>query len=206
MARTDTRYSVYPTDKSIEVVGSSSPALNQAIECWAALLARAIADNSGTFLKDICEPAVDAFHCLNDWGILADALKAMKFDPDFANPKYLLASAVEDGHRLHGLGWKWADPDQNDVTERAVVKLVEKLKELDYAHAWAIIVVVQWYWEHHDKIGKSDEWWTLAYRMEMSSDRSQNRGRKQKPTKSQDVIASAGAKSVRPGTRSRKEK
>ena len=49
MARSDTRYSVYPAPKAVEVVGNSSPALNQAIECWATLLTRAIADNARKF-------------------------------------------------------------------------------------------------------------------------------------------------------------
>jgi hypothetical protein len=45
MARSDKRYSIYPSPKAIQVLGASSPSLNQAIECWAGVVARATAEN-----------------------------------------------------------------------------------------------------------------------------------------------------------------
>jgi hypothetical protein len=83
MARSDTRYSIYPAPKAVEFVGNTSPALNQAIECWAALLTRAIADNSRKFSHQFQPDAVGETHPLHDWAMLAKALKETRLDPEF---------------------------------------------------------------------------------------------------------------------------
>src|SRR5438270_472210 len=93
MARSDTRYSVYPAPKAIEVVGNSAPALNQAIECWAALLARAMADNSRRFgqAEDYqIRRLLGQEWQMNEWSLLAEAIKGVRFDPEFTNPGALL--------------------------------------------------------------------------------------------------------------------
>jgi hypothetical protein len=171
MARSDTRYSVYPAPKAIEVVGNSAPALNQAIECWAALLARAMADNARTFSESYSQFVVGTVyeHCLHEWALVANVFREVRFDPEFANPSELLATAVEDAHRLENVGAEWfasdRDWERKDV-DAAVTKLGEKLRRLDYPHAWAVILGVQWFWEHHEE-GidiKKDPWWTLAFR------------------------------------------
>ena len=178
MARSDTRYSVYPAPKAIEVVGNSAPALNQAIECWAALLARATAENAKTFYWN--EEGVSVGHItgkmedthdLRPWCVLAEALKDFRFDPEFTNPRELLATAVEDAHRMDDVAEKWfsSEFDGEEFVrglESAVKELVTKLRSLDYAQAWAVIVAIQWYWEHQNE-GidiKKDQWWTLAFR------------------------------------------
>lgn len=178
MARSDTRYSVYPAPKAIELVGNSAPALNQAIECWAALLARATADNAKTFFWDDQGVSVGHItgkladmHALRPWCVLAEALKDMRFDPEFANPGELLATAVEDAHRMENIADKWfsSEFDGEEYArglESAVKELVKKLRCLDYAHAWAVIVAIQWYWEHRNE-GidiKKDTWWALSFR------------------------------------------
>jgi len=171
MARSDTRYSIYPAHKAVQIVGNTAPALNQAIECWGALLARATADNAGTFCKshfqDLGEGKIDV-HYVHEWGVLADALKGIRVDLDFWEVGFLLSRAVEDAHRRVGL--RWLEPnldfDGSKEVDPAIWRLVEKLKKLDYAHAWAVIVAVQWFWEHVDE-GidiKNDPWWTLAFR------------------------------------------
>jgi hypothetical protein len=178
MARSDTRYSVYPAHKAIEVVGNTAPALNQAIECWAALLTRAMADNAETLSASYSQyvPFELYENCLHDWALLATVLRGMRFDPDFANPGELVATAVEDAHRLEKVGREWFSSEldiewkQVDV---AVGKLVEKLrdKDFDYCHAWAVIVAVNWLWEHQEQ-GidiKKDPWWTLAFRRKWNS-------------------------------------
>lgn len=173
MARSDKRYMVYPSPWAVEIVGSSAPALNQGIECWAALLARAMGDNARTFLEssepsgigpDPVEP-----QGLHEWGVLADTLKDRQFDPGFANPGQLVATAVEDAHRLENVaeGWYlhvgaetyWREPFENDVKA-----LIEKLQTLDYVHAWALIKTIQWYWDHCETIDRNDRWWTLPFR------------------------------------------
>jgi hypothetical protein len=171
MARSDTRYSVYPAPKAVEVVGSSAPALNQAIECWAALLTRATADNEKT-LSQGERIIADVRIGLKEWSFLAHALKDRPFDPDYANPGDLLATAVEDAHRFEcHLTHKFFETgtDIENIPKEAdadVKRLVGTLRELDYSHAWAVIVAVRWFWDYHDEgidIEK-DPWWTLAFR------------------------------------------
>src|SRR5262245_33319395 len=114
MARSDKRYSVYPASRALEVLGASAPALNQAIECWAALLARATADNSKTFpwyeeglsVGHLTGKWED-MHELRPWCVLAEVLKERHFDPEFANPGELLATAVADAHRFDNVAEKW---------------------------------------------------------------------------------------------------
>jgi hypothetical protein len=178
VARSDTRYSVYPAPKAIEVLGNSAPALNQAIECWAALLARATADNAKAFCWNEEGASVghltgkmEDLHAFRPWCVLAEALKDKRFDTEFANPGELLATAIEDAHRMDNAAEKWfsSEFDGDEYArglESAVKDLVAKLRGLDYAHAWAVIVAIQWYWEHqHEDIDISkDRWWTLAFR------------------------------------------
>jgi hypothetical protein len=184
MARSDRRYSIYPAPKAIEVVGSSAPALNEAIECWAALLVRAMADNNRLF-GQAEEPQIRQLMGkewqMNEWSLLAEALKSLRFDPEFANPGQLLAAAVEDAHRLDYIGSEcldWGECDSTVIKDKhidaEVAKVVGKLRELDYVHAWAVILAVRWFWEHRDK-GidiKEDPWWTLAFRRQWQQTRS----------------------------------
>ncbi len=187
MARSDTRYSVYPAPKAVEVVGNSAPALNQAIECWAARLARAMADNDRTFEQaDRIVMHFERKMCqMNEWSLIAEALKDKRFDPEFANPEQLLATAVEDAHRLEYIGAKCLDRGEHDSTiikdkpiDAAVNEVVKKLRNLEYVHAWAVIVAVQWFWEHHDE-GidiKEDPWWTLAFRRQWKERQASKQG------------------------------
>jgi hypothetical protein len=185
MARSDKRYMVYPAPKAVEVVGDSAPSLNQAIECWGALLARATADNAGTFSKshfqDLGDGKIDV-HYVHDWGVLADALKGIRVDLDFWEVGFLLSRAVEDAHRRVGLRWleRNLDFDGSKEVDPAICRLVEKLKKLDYAHAWAIIVAVQWLWEHVDEgiDVKNDPWWTLAFRRQWKPNEAQKTKRR----------------------------
>jgi hypothetical protein len=176
MARSDERYMVYPAPRAVEIVGGRAPSLNQAIECWAAQLAWATADNARSFsqsywhdLGDTCE-----VHELHDWAVLAHSIRDKPFDPQFSRPGELLAAAVEDAHRLESIGGEWFQSNA-DITwkevDNAIAKLAKKLRDLDYAHAWAIIVAVQWFWDHQDgiKVDK-DEWWTLSYRRQWNRD------------------------------------
>ena len=103
---------------------------------------------------------------------------------NFGNPGYLLAAAVEDAHRLENIGAQCLDWGGNDSTvikdkniDAAVAGVVEKLRNLDYVHAWAVIVAVQWFWEHHDEgiDVKDDQWWTPAFRRQWRSKRSENK-------------------------------
>lgn len=174
MARSDTRYSIYPDPKAVEILGSTSPALNQAIECWAALLVRASGDNSKKFSESYRATGPFPENPLHEWGTLADALKDVRLDPDFPHPGILLAAAVDDAYRLEDAGYKWFSSEFGETMkddeyarhlDNAIASLVKKLRDLDYVHAWAIAVTVWWFWEHHDEgIDIKDPWWTVAFR------------------------------------------
>jgi hypothetical protein len=178
MARSDSRYSVYPAPKAVEVVGNSAPALNQAIACWAALQARAMADNARTFHDVVTDEDGYVHESLHEWGVLAEIVKEIQVDPEFANPGILLATAVEDAYRLDTIRGQWfhmqSRPDEHSrvtcvsfgwkESDSDVAALVAKLRELDYSHAWAVILAVQWYWDHEDENDPTTgPWWTLTH-------------------------------------------
>jgi hypothetical protein len=180
MARSDTRYSVYPAPKATEILGNTAPALNQAIECWAALVTRAMADNARRFSS---QESPDLFgqtgHALHDWAFLAEGLKEVRVDSDFPNPSAILASALEDANRLHDLGAKWfyaehlEDKPQEYIRlrETDIETVIEDVRKLDYPHAWALVLAVGWYWQHADDGVDlcKDSWWSLGFRREWSS-------------------------------------
>src|SRR5262245_1003298 len=99
MARSDKRFMVYPSPRSIEILDRSSPALNQALDCWASQVARAVGDNANDF-----EPSYDftphsSYKIIHDWVILAVSLRGKRFDPEFSKPAEFIATAVEDTER-----------------------------------------------------------------------------------------------------------
>lgn len=137
------KLTVYPDPRALAVLGTSAPALNQALECWANVLAKATLENSKIFGKE-------------EWGLLADIINGTLHEPIWANPGELLAGAIVEAQALEG-----APPNR----QGAAARLADKLRKLDYAHAWAIIIVGQWFWDHHEKIDiQKDSWWTLAFR------------------------------------------
>jgi hypothetical protein len=170
MSSSDARFLVYAASKAVEVVGCSAPALNRALECWAALLTRSTADNCKAF-----SPAIDDVRAkapcpsLHEWALLAVALKSKHFDPEFADPGAILAAALEDAHRLENAANKYyfrptGEYEQKEV-DSAVADLGKKLRDLDYPHAWALIIAVDWFWEHSEETDiEKDAWWTLSYR------------------------------------------
>jgi len=175
LARAEKRFAIYPAPRAIEVVGDSLPALNQAIECWAALVARATADNAKNFQERF--KGDDLFYdTFAEWSMLAEVLKGMRFEAEFMNPGGLIASTVEDSHRLEGTGDRWLplhydEENRQPEIDELVRKLVEKLRNLDYSHAWAMILAVRWYWEHADSIDlKAYWWWTLQFRRRSKSE------------------------------------
>jgi hypothetical protein len=108
-------------------------------------------------------------------------LKDRPFDPEYANPGDLVATAVEDAHRLEDAAARWAvhdspSEDNSEETDAAVGDLVKRLRELDYVHAWAVIVAVQWFWEHDDEGIDIEQhrWWTLMFRRQGKEERLAN--------------------------------
>lgn len=181
MSRAMKRYAVYPRKQAVEVLGASIPALNQAVECWAALLARATARNADTFWNAShfqVPPGVgslDDHQGIDEWCLLAELLKDIRVEPEFPNPGELLRTAFEDAQTLEKIGNKWfsSEFDGEDAArglDRGVKRLTEKLATLDYVHAWALITAVQWYWHHSEATDfRKDSWWTLAFRRQKDS-------------------------------------
>jgi len=86
------RITTYPSEMALRTLGESSPAMNQAVECWAHVVRQAVADNA---------------------------------------------------------------------EERARV-LAKTLRAMDYAHAWAVIIACQRFWERHETLDLGrDEWWRI---------------------------------------------
>lgn len=140
-----TQLTVYPSPRSIQVLGSSSPALNQALDCWAYLIGRATLENAGRFSRA-------------EWLYLADCGNSTMWTPEFDAARSIVHQ-VRDANELDGLGKKWLSKPSD------VDKLAGKLEGLSYQEAWAVIVAVELFWDNHEDIdtGK-DEWWTLDYR------------------------------------------
>jgi hypothetical protein len=192
MRHTVKRYAVYPAKKAVEALGSSIPSLNQAVECWAALIARAMARNADTFWNSShCSLPVDVgfddeHQGIDEWCLLAELLKDIRVEPEFPNPGELLRTAFEDAQTLEKVGQKWFRSEFDGELaakglERAVKGLAEKLRTLDYVHAWALITAVQWYWDHNERIDfRKDPWWTHAFRRQPDSSRALQRRTKKK--------------------------
>lgn len=147
------KLTVYPSLRALEILGQSAPALNQGLDCWAQVIAEASADNSKLLVAA-------------EWAALADVLNGTLHEPGISNAGEMLAASVEDGDRFDGLGEKWFGKD----AAKKVPALGEKLRGLDYAHAWAVIVAVQFFWHNHETISVNETWWTVAFRREHNSD------------------------------------
>lgn len=139
------RITVYPSPLSLRILGDSSPALNQAVDCWAIAIQRAAADNAKLLTRE-------------DWCLLADVNNGTMWEPGDTSPASGLRAQVEDGDRLDGLGKKWYTKNAREQ----VRELAATVGGMDYIHAWAIVTVCQRFWDRHDTINmRTDEWWIL---------------------------------------------
>lgn len=153
MARKDKRTTVYPSERAMEIIGIGASKLNQALECWAETIAQASADNAKTFRKE-------------EWLYLADLLNGTMAEPQIGSAGQMLAFEVTDGHELDGLGGKWF----GDNADQEVQDLVTKLNTTDYAHAWALIMAIQFFWDNCQQIKLTeDQWWTIPFRREFAT-------------------------------------
>lgn len=134
----------YPAD-------SRTAALEEAVQCWANVTDHAAVDNAEAFT-----PA--------EWCMVADCCNGLLVEPGVWPGNIYLYAEVEDGHRLNRTGDKWLG--EGKVADKRAASLVEKLRQLDYAHAWAMILAVRWFWLRCD-LGFDPlkaPWWTVAYR------------------------------------------
>lgn len=179
MARSDRRYLVYPSPRAVEVIGGTSPELNQALDCWAGELARAITKNAESFrgghmAKGDKQVRVQASE---HWTMLSVSLQKKNFDPEYPKPGELIASAVEEAERFEGL-WtkrrlnaKGSDSDcatETELLNTDFAAFLTQLRQLDFVHAWAIINTIAWYWQNHTRIDSNkDQWWQLWFRLDL---------------------------------------
>jgi hypothetical protein len=185
---------VYPSRRAIEILGGNSPALNQALECWAGQLARAISDNAKKFSQAWEEDFGTVIHIqpLHQWAILAESLKGKKFDSDYPRPGELVAAAVEDAERYESIRVKhslnpfdYGCDEGKKAADSAWTKdldaLCTELRRLDFVHAWALISTIDWYWANHSKIDpKKDQWWQLWYRLALERETENQRDEKRR--------------------------
>lgn len=146
MARQDKRITVYPSPRAGEILGTSAPRLNAAIDCWAEAIARATAQNAALFDR-------------TEWMYLADLLRGVILEPGFGTPGAILADDARDGAAHDGLGRKWF----GETADRDVAALAAKLEDLDYTRAWAVVLSVQHFWASSDD-ERAGQWWTIAAR------------------------------------------
>lgn len=171
MAKSDRKkLTVYPDPSALAIVGDTTPALNQAVECWARVIAEATHANATAFSRP-------------EWNFLADCCNGLILDTGVGNPAVYLYAEAEDGHRLNRTGDKWFGGDGADLegslkrlgagkatkgtrtADAAVAGLVKRLQQLDYVHAWAMLMAIQFFWDHPSDIDHQEhDWWTLPFR------------------------------------------
>lgn len=182
MARYDRRITVYPHPRVYAVIGDSAGQLNQALEAWATLIARATQDNETAFAHA-------------EWCLIADVCNSTLWEPSAESPGVLIAANVSDGHHLDGTGYKWLADEGTELAgslerigagkptkamrevDARVSSLVKRLAALDAVHAWAVVVAVQFFWEHAGAVDSEAPWYTLAYRRQYGEAEGKGAGR-----------------------------
>jgi hypothetical protein len=140
-------------------VGDGHLAAKQALACWADLLDQATRDNAKTFSRSEWNYLADVNNgCSPLFTMLGAGGKGLRMMPT------MLWANVEDGQRLDGTGEKWFPAKQAD---QKVAELSKKLQALDFVHSWAVVVAIQFFWQHTDIDHGEQPWWTLEFRREL---------------------------------------
>lgn len=134
------------------VLGGQFMSAEQGLRCWAEVIAGASAENDNLFTRA-------------EWNLIADAnngcspvMTLAGEDMRLSMPTTLLWANVADDIKLNGGDKKWKVKDARG--------LVDRLRGLDFVHAWAVVLAVQWFWEHAQCAidHQADEWWTVDFR------------------------------------------
>lgn len=142
------------------MLGEGFQAVEQSLRAWGELLSQASKDNAKVFSRD-------------EWNYLADAnngISPLTFMTihGMSSPATMVCA---NANRLDSAGEKWFGKDAG----KRVAKLVQKVRDLDYAHGWALVVSLQWFWvhlplppwfwDHCQAIDhQEDDWWTVEFR------------------------------------------
>ncbi len=147
--------SVYPPRSvTYPLGGYRSTVMTFAVRCFAKLLEQATIDN---------QDALTA----GEWNFLAvnASGRESSIDPDVNNPGDLLAQMAERGmHHEVQLDLLAGQPRGGRAKAQ---ELADRLRALDYVHAWAVIWCLQWRAHRlgmDEVITPEEEWWTLAHR------------------------------------------
>jgi hypothetical protein len=135
------------------VLGGQLMSAEQGLRCWEAAIAAASVDNDKMFGRPEWNLMADANNGMSPLlTMVGEDRRALRSTPT------MIWANVADDIRLNGgdKKWKLKDPDG----------LVERLRNLDFVHGWAVVLAVQWFWEHANwKVNRQkDEWWTVDFR------------------------------------------
>lgn len=150
------RIQVFPSARALEILGIDADErglggeVTHAIECWAEAMRRASAEVADVLTRQ-------------EWCLLADVLNGT-WTLDRTWTGQVLAIEVADAQRLDGVGGKWLATEGDPATR--VEYLTERLSAMTFEQAQAVVLVVRWFWSHHEKIDiEKDEWWMMAFRL-----------------------------------------
>lgn len=104
-----------------------------------------------------------------EWEYVYKSFNGREVEPESNRPGHHLAEAVEQHHARFGA----KDVLDGKDVEKSVSKLCDKLRQLDYLQAWAMLIAIRWREEYDHETAK-DGWWTLAYREHHESNTSHN--------------------------------
>lgn len=136
------------------ILGDSEQSIEQALVAWSVHVERGA--------KRVCEHL-----CRNEWNLLAEVHRGIT--PTFtmqgawaaSNPLSMCIANLEDAHIVDEVGFKWLGED-GDIL---VKDLVRKLDNLDPVEGWAVIIAIEFFWQHASEIDHlEDEWWTVEHR------------------------------------------
>lgn len=143
--------SVYPPRKvEIPLGGYRSTPFTQAIRCWAKLFEPACVEVAAAFSSE-------------EWQFLWAATKGdtTAFDPEHSRPGSMIAERIERAI-VFQIGLEELHKSTKIGKERAAA-IAERVRQLDYLHAWAVIWALQWRADFKNGV-PDGEWWTLAHR------------------------------------------
>lgn len=126
--------------------GYRSTTFSTALRCWAHVLSEAALEVAQCFAQE-------------EWEYVFHSIRGRTIEPEFSRPGAMLAELAVQRHRNTGAG----DELPGRSPDRAVDAVAEKLRELNYAQAWAVVVACGWR-EEHDPADRPAGWWTVAFR------------------------------------------
>lgn len=129
--------SVYPAPWAVQVVRQSSVTFNQAIECWAQVVAKATQKVEDAFSPD-------------EWACIAAGVSRYRFDTKLAEPGKTLAMILKQPEWISGAAAAGVE----------TASLRQRLEKLDFVSAWAVIWACSFHQAHPSVV----EWWKLSER------------------------------------------